>query len=106
MLVFDNAIEHIRTERLAQDAIHGERSAAGHLISDSERMVVLLEEVLELCRAHLKDDQQNFNEEVVQVAAVSTAMVENRIERGQLKEAPYRALDLSLIHISEPTRPY
>ena len=41
-----------------------------------------------------------------QAEAVGTEMIQDHIKSVDVKKSPFEAIGLSLIHISEPTRPY
>lgn len=64
-------IQEVLKERTAQDLKWGEQNH-----NPDRWLSILMEEVGEAAKANLEKDWSNYREEMIQVAAVATAMVE------------------------------
>lgn len=67
-----NVLDEVHQERLRQETKWGEQN---HL--PSFWITILGEEYGETCRAILEKDSINYREELIQVAAVTVAMIES-----------------------------
>jgi NTP pyrophosphatase (non-canonical NTP hydrolase) len=81
-------LEEIVKERDRQDKLHGSHNK----FSPERWLVILTEEVGEVSHAVLEQDLLNYHEELVQVAAVALAALENL------------CLELAKVQVPEPKR--
>lgn len=80
-------LDLILRERYRQNTLKAEGkfpyTCADHEITDSERAVILTEEIGEVCRAVHDENPENLKEELVQVAAIALAWLEHAYEIDQ-----------------------
>jgi hypothetical protein len=82
--MIEDIFQAIRDERARQDAKWG--IASERSLSPYTWMTILMEEVGEVARGALEDDDENYVEELVQVAAVAVAALEDHY--GPLARLP------------------
>ena len=84
MSIFDQAVELVRSERLRQD----EKWGADREQHDMIWLTILAEEFGETAEAILKKQSVETTEELIQVAAVAVAWLENRLRRANTASTP------------------
>jgi hypothetical protein len=68
-----DAIPFVREEIDRQKILHGDNRIGSPLLSDTQRMTILTEEVGEIAKAILEDETGELKEELIQVAACALA---------------------------------